>query len=918
MLLVERERVFSQLDDLLDKSAKGTTSLAIVSGPETIGKTAVLQQAAARATTAGITVVSGTCAPDEWRRPYSTLARLFRFPPSAARSLAPASGARVDPLAVGRSVATAVSELPTEGPLLVTVDDVQHADLESLRCLRRWVTRGHPGRPVAVVLAWERAVRRRAHHPLEELLADPRVRRIHLRPLSERGVAALVERRLGRLEPDSVIRVYYALTGGNPLLLDALLTDAQARAISPGQPPDRRPGPPHAVAGGAFRDALLSCLRRAGPVALDVSRGVALLDDATDVPLLSRLSGVSAVTVRGVLQQLSEMGVLDGTRFRSDSARKAVLDDMPVRSGAELRYRAAHLLHDEGMSAGSVAERLVAAGPLKQEWAVSVLVDAAAQAMNACRAALALDYLRLACDCCSQESRQHDLRSRMAFIHWLRAPATSHSRFLAMKPAILRGNIDWTASFQTVAAMLWNLHFEDSFDIIDHFAPRGLGDHADTNGETQYLRLLVSSTFPGLQTRVGSPPPAELVAASTSGARGVEVQAVHALTAVLTRRADERTIAQAEQALLTCGVVHGSCGTIVPAILALVYSDLVEPASAWCERFLTGASSHHVAAWQGTIGSVSAVVSLREGHLDVAVAKAEAALEHLLGDTMNESSVLALATLAEAHTAIGNDEAAAAVLDRPLTPSALQTRAGLHYLHARGRHHLAAGRPHAALTDFLSCGERMVAWGIDTPALVPWRAAVAQVHLSLGDAEPAIGLLAVLTSKRGGELARAEGVALRCLAAAREPHERLVVLERALRLLQQSGDRYETARTLAEIGAAHQLLGDRARSAAAVRRARRIAESCHATRLSDTLARDYPPDGGEAAPDDSQSARLSDSERRVAALAARGLSNREIADRLGVTVSTVEQHLTRVYRKMRIRSRGDLPTGLGADAARSG
>ncbi|RMI37246.1 LuxR C-terminal-related transcriptional regulator, partial [Actinomadura harenae] len=52
---------------------------------------------------------------------------------------------------------------------------------------------------------------------------------------------------------------------------------------------------------------------------------------------------------------------------------------------------------------------------------------------------------------------------------------------------------------------------------------------------------------------------------------------------------------------------------------------------------------------------------------------------------------------------------------------------------------------------------------------------------------------------------------------------------------------------------------------------------------------------------------LSEAERRVARLAAGGFTNRQIARRLHVTASTVEQHLTRIYRKLRIRRRTDLP-----------
>ncbi|GAA2604041.1 hypothetical protein GCM10009863_17000 [Streptomyces axinellae] len=52
---------------------------------------------------------------------------------------------------------------------------------------------------------------------------------------------------------------------------------------------------------------------------------------------------------------------------------------------------------------------------------------------------------------------------------------------------------------------------------------------------------------------------------------------------------------------------------------------------------------------------------------------------------------------------------------------------------------------------------------------------------------------------------------------------------------------------------------------------------------------------------------VSPAESRVAALAAAGYCNREIARRLFITVSTVEQHLTKAYRKLGVASRADLP-----------
>ncbi len=50
-------------------------------------------------------------------------------------------------------------------------------------------------------------------------------------------------------------------------------------------------------------------------------------------------------------------------------------------------------------------------------------------------------------------------------------------------------------------------------------------------------------------------------------------------------------------------------------------------------------------------------------------------------------------------------------------------------------------------------------------------------------------------------------------------------------------------------------------------------------------------------------------ERRVAELAAQGLANKEIAQALVVTVSTVEFHLSKTYAKLGIRSRAQLAAG---------
>ena len=55
---------------------------------------------------------------------------------------------------------------------------------------------------------------------------------------------------------------------------------------------------------------------------------------------------------------------------------------------------------------------------------------------------------------------------------------------------------------------------------------------------------------------------------------------------------------------------------------------------------------------------------------------------------------------------------------------------------------------------------------------------------------------------------------------------------------------------------------------------------------------------------------LSAAERRVADLAASGATNKEIAAELFMSVKTVEAHLSRVYRKLNVRSRTELASHI--------
>ncbi len=58
---------------------------------------------------------------------------------------------------------------------------------------------------------------------------------------------------------------------------------------------------------------------------------------------------------------------------------------------------------------------------------------------------------------------------------------------------------------------------------------------------------------------------------------------------------------------------------------------------------------------------------------------------------------------------------------------------------------------------------------------------------------------------------------------------------------------------------------------------------------------------------------LSPAQQRAAELAASGLSNKEIARRLSISVHTVEVHLSHAYTTLGVRSRAQLASRMAAD-----
>jgi DNA-binding NarL/FixJ family response regulator len=138
-------------------------------------------------------------------------------------------------------------------------------------------------------------------------------------------------------------------------------------------------------------------------------------------------------------------------------------------------------------------------------------------------------------------------------------------------------------------------------------------------------------------------------------------------------------------------------------------------------------------------------------------------------------------------------------------------------------------------------------------------------------------------------------------------------LEEAVAVLEPSPARLELAKALAALGSTLRRERKPTEAREPLRRAMELAELCDAAGLEAQVRTElYATGSRPRATAMTGPAALTASEKRVAELAAEGLTNRDIAQTLFVTPKTVEVHLSATYRKLGIRSRRELAGSFAA------
>jgi DNA-binding CsgD family transcriptional regulator len=892
-----RNAQLSPLRRALSECLAGTGSVTMVNGPTGTGKTELVRVFAQHAEAAGACYLGAAAAASDRYVPLAVLRQILGAADldagqaeAVARLLAewtfttllhggktPSETAQVP-----RGLGEIFGGLSVQRPLVIAVDDAHHMDPASLDCLVELI-RGIEQLRVMVVLVENDSFRR--PRLLTRLPERPRYREIRLGLLGPRGIVALLA-----AQPDLPRgcnpSVCYEITGGNLRLLSALVEDYRAAGT-------QTPAP---VAGAAFASAALTCLLRSDPMLLPMARALAVVKEPVTPELLSELTGSDDDAAKWAIDAATEIGLLTGYRFLHKRARSAILDVTSLAERSDLHRRVARVLHRGDAPAAVIAPHVLAADYADEPWSAAVLRAAAEQALEVDDAGLALDYLRLAECGRADEAEQASIHALIAQVKWQQDPRSAEREIDALLRLARRGCASPRDALALVSYLGWLGRPGEAAEIFGWVsaAPGTVGadllDNAGTRLGYTYPALLQAGSAPSGQSASddGSPRPLGPVIRSVF-ADGFGQRAVDEAEAILQREVLSQPTAD----------------RLLTSLEMLVLADRLGPAEHWCGELLRRAETRRVPTWCAYLHGIRAMISFRQGLLLEAERGALEALAVVPPRGLGVFAGLPLSVLVLAATRLKRYDLAMRYLSVPVPDAMFQSMAGLHYLRARGRYYLARGSCQAAAEDFEACGDLMTAWKADWPEIAPWRSDLAEANLRTGAS--ARDLVVEQLTRVGPGSNRTRGISLRVLAAASPVRERSVILWDAVVALRLSGDTLELASAMNDLSNA----------------------TLESAPLEDSSGgppastfRSHPA-GSELAfpvgePDVQDTPLLSDAERKVALLAAQGYTNRQIAGRLYISASTVEQHLTRVYRKLNVRRRTDLPLSVRPGAGRPG
>jgi DNA-binding CsgD family transcriptional regulator len=805
-----------------------------------------------------------------------------------------------------------VGALPA-GPLpeVVAVDDLQWLAPETLRALDRAL--GAAGSPTVVVASVRTGVPPRDPDGLVSVRGRDETVIVPLAPLDATAVARLLAARQVAHAP-ALAEPCTTLTSGNPLLVTRLAE--HLATLGPDVPPDAALERASAAVLPRVARFCGAHVGRLDPDTRALVAALTVLGDDTPLWLAVDVAELPRARVTVAADVLIASGLLssrDPLRLAMPLAWRALAGAPDDPRTHALHLRAAQLLARTADGAEAAAEHLLATPAAGQAWVAEVLREAARAATEDGRHAAAVARLERALT----EPLPAELQ-----VELLVELGDGRDR---------GGTGDATAAYRQAL----RISAEERRPPIHLRLGRalyGAGDYRDAALELDRALAIVDAE---------DPLAVELLAAYVAAARfdrTLEDAAARHIAPVLDRAGPTRT--PAERALLAeVALERGIRGAPRPDVVGVALR-------AWGDGLLLEGADHYgislsqVAAaltWSDAFADAQHVLTAaleraeRDGDLLVAAtarylrawpryyvgalteseADARAALD-ASGWEMYEPSARAILghVLLERGDHAGAQEALVLTNVEPwrrTVPYAM-------LLETRARLHVAAGDLDAAATDLTEAGALLETMGNRSP-FCPWRSSLGVVRALQGDHAAARELVDTeIVQAEAIGTPRARGVALhaRATVARLSGGDGAVAdLREAIALLAGCDARVEQARALVSLGATLTDAGESTEARASLHEAIALAAGIGAQEIGERAGRELHRAGGRrtGARTATPGGRTA-SELRVARLAARGRTNREIADEIVVSTHTVRFHLAGVYRKLGISRRDEIAARL--------
>ncbi len=901
--LVGRGTALARLDDWLARVPGGARAL-VITGEPGIGKTTLWRRTLAGWLGTGGELLVARPAEEELRLPMSALVDLLDPVMADATSLR----AYDDPIALGRTVVAELRNLSCRGPLLVAVDDLQWLDSASARALR-YALRRLDIEPVGVLATARPDARSADPLGLPHLLPPGRVDTLELGPMSLAEVRQVVGRVVSAISP-LVLRRLYEVSQGNPMF--ALELARSFSSAAPGSKPSPRLRLPESL-----RAAIRHRLDAVPPEVVPVLQTVSALARAPVQQLRNTMPGTD---VDGALMAADELGLLMisdrlEVRFSHPMIATVVYDQMHPLARRVLHARLAEHTADPDLR----ARHLALSTDAPDAAIAGQLAQAARRASDRGAFGVAVDFAEH-CVRLTPSGDTADLPVHgMSLVGYL-AAAGEMTQARERADAIIAQLPPGPGRAQ---ALIVRAQLEaDDLAAGEAQLVRALADTAVNSllrGQVLDQLGWLRGIFRGDLTAGISCAQEALAIADACGDLEFQMSALAGLSNLQTLAGSPRPDLMARSVALEDQIGRPPLWSGPRVLLAeqLLWAGDLAGARSLLEAAVADAEQRNQERWRPYSLYDLAAVEGAAGNFALADRLLRQAVEAARDceDAHVESWIFY--RLALVSTWLGRRDEARSAAQRRIDSAA---RSGERTGIARARSvfgllALSEGDAETAAAEFSESVRVLDEMGFAHPGAIPALPDAIEALSLVGDMAAAQELLRVLRHQAAGvhsgwvdaAVTRAAGT----VASARGDPAGPAMLSASADAFVTLGFSPDAARARLLQGRALVRCGKRMAAADSLDGARNafvaMGAPLWAQRATCELDRVAP---GRSSGD------LTPTERRVAALVAEGKRNREIAHQLFMSVATVEAHLTRMFRKLNIKSRSELTRLVAAGSVR--